>query len=75
MDDILSAVDSKVARHLVDHLLLDYLRNKTRILCTHHVQFLQAADWILVLEDGQLVCQGGIDLSSYLHSTLSVYIS
>lgn len=58
MDDVLSAVDSQVARHLVDSLLVDYLRNKTRILCTHHAQFLQSADWILVFEDGQLISQG-----------------
>ena len=58
MDDVLSAVDPKVARHLVDSLLVDYLRGKTRILCTHHAQYLHAADWIVVFEDGQLVSQG-----------------
>lgn len=58
MDDILSAVDSQVARHLVESLMVDYLRNKTRILCTHHAHYLQSADWVLVFQDGQLICQG-----------------
>lgn len=58
MDDVLSAVDSQVARHLVESLMVDYLRNKTRILCTHHAHYLQSADWILVFEDGQLTSQG-----------------
>ena len=58
MDDVLSAVDSQVARHLVDSLIVDYLRNKTRILCTHHVNYLQSADWVLVFDEGNLVSQG-----------------
>lgn len=58
MDDILSAVDPEVGKYLVEHLLLEYLSKKTRILCTHHPQFLQSADWILVFHDGQLVSQG-----------------
>lgn len=66
MDDVLSAVDSQVARHLMDSLMVDYLRNKTRILCTHHAQFLQSADWILVFEDGQLISQGSFIFIFYL---------
>lgn len=58
MDDILSAVDSQVARHLVDTLLCDHLSNKTRILCTHHAYYLQSADWILVFDNGRIVSQG-----------------
>lgn len=58
MDDILSAVDSQVARHLVDTLLVDHLRNRTRILCTHHAHFLHAADWIFVFDEGRIVSEG-----------------
>ena len=68
MDDVLSAVDSQVARHLVDSLMVDYLRNKTRILCTHHAQFLQSADWVLVFDNGQLISQG-----IYVYSKMSHY--
>jgi len=58
MADVLSAVDSQVSRHLVDSLMVDYLRNKTRILFSHHAQFLQSADWVLVFENSQLISQG-----------------
>ena len=58
MDDVLSAVDTQVARHLVDSLLVDHLERKTRILCTHHSQLLQSADWIIVLHQGRVVSQG-----------------
>lgn len=30
------------------------LRRKTRILCTHHIKFLAAADVIVVMEDGRI---------------------
>ena len=73
MDDVLSAVDSQVARHLVDSLMVDYLRNKTRILCTHHAHFLQSADWVLVFREGKLVSQGppSVVLSSEVDGDLS----
>ena len=58
MDDILSAVDTQVARHLIDSLLIDHLERKTRILCTHHAHMLQSADWIIVLNEGRVVSQG-----------------
>lgn len=66
MDDVLSAVDSQVARHLVESLMVDYLRNKTRILCTHHAHYLQSADWILVFEGGQLISQGKTSLKIFV---------
>lgn len=71
MDDVLSAVDSQVARHLVDSLLSDYLCNKTRILCTHHAYYLQSADWILVFENGRIVSQGSLTSFDFLLRMLS----
>ncbi|KAF4523999.1 hypothetical protein B566_EDAN013841 [Ephemera danica] len=41
MDDILSAVDPNVAKNIFSKCILSLLKNKTRILCTHHRQFLQ----------------------------------
>ncbi|XP_025830829.1 multidrug resistance-associated protein 7 isoform X2 [Agrilus planipennis] len=54
LDDILSAVDVKVAKHIFQHCLLGLLKNKTRILCTHHVQFLMHCDKIVVLKNGTI---------------------
>ncbi|KAJ8945829.1 hypothetical protein NQ318_008713 [Aromia moschata] len=53
MDDVLSAVDTKVAKHIFQHCIMGLLLNKTRILCTHHVQFLMCADTIAHIENGK----------------------
>lgn len=58
LDDPLSAVDAHVSRHLFDECISGYLRNKTRILVTHQLQFLKKADLIVVVDDGELVAQG-----------------
>lgn len=34
------------------------LKNKTRLLCTHHTQFLKDADWIIVLNEGNIIDEG-----------------
>ncbi|KAG0378501.1 hypothetical protein BGX24_003626 [Mortierella sp. AD032] len=56
LDDPLSAVDAHVAQHLWKNLLgpNGLLKDKTRILVTHAVQFLGDADRIVVLKDGQV---------------------
>uniref|UniRef100_A0A182P629 Uncharacterized protein n=1 Tax=Anopheles epiroticus TaxID=199890 RepID=A0A182P629_9DIPT len=62
LDDPLSAVDAHVGRHLFDLCLgpqgrLGTLRT-TRILVTHQVHFLKEADWVVVLNEGQVQAQG-----------------
>ncbi|XP_069682959.1 ATP-binding cassette sub-family C member 10 [Periplaneta americana] len=58
LDDIMSAVDVNVARHIFHKCINGILRSKTRILCTHHVQYLLSADNILVMENGKITQQG-----------------
>lgn len=58
LDDIFSAVDYKVAHQLYEKCVMGILRDKTRIVCTHHVRFLQHADLILVMDNGKIVNQG-----------------
>lgn len=50
LDDPLSAVDPKVARHLFERCVKGYLNGKTRILVTHQLQFLRRVDSIVFLE-------------------------
>lgn len=57
-DDIFAAVDYKVAKELYWKCIMGVLRNKTRIVCTHHLQFLQDADLILVMENGRVKERG-----------------
>ncbi|CAF1199030.1 unnamed protein product, partial [Rotaria sordida] len=58
LDDPLSAVDSKVSKHLFDKSIKYYLRDKIRILVTHQIQFLQGATKIIVLDNGEMIQMG-----------------
>ncbi|KAG5331515.1 MRP4 protein, partial [Acromyrmex charruanus] len=57
-DDPLSAVDTRVAKHLYGNCITEYLHGKTRILVTHQLQFLKRADHIVVLDRGFVKMQG-----------------
>lgn len=50
LDDPLSAVDSRVAKHLFHRCIKNYLHGTTRILVTHQLQFIKQADTIAVLD-------------------------
>ncbi|XP_071508424.1 ATP-binding cassette sub-family C member 4-like [Diadema antillarum] len=58
LDDPLSAVDSEVSRHIFEKCIMEYLADKPRILVTHQLQFLSAADQILVLKEGHMEAVG-----------------
>ncbi|XP_036396882.1 multidrug resistance-associated protein 4 [Megalops cyprinoides] len=74
LDDPLSAVDAEVGRHLFEQCICGLLRKKPRILVTHQLQYLKAADQILVLKEGHMVARGtytelqrsGVDFTSLL---------
>ncbi|XP_033733634.1 multidrug resistance-associated protein 7-like [Pecten maximus] len=52
LDDPLSAVNAHVAKHIYDKCIMGILGTKTKILCTHHAQFLGNADLVIVMDDG-----------------------
>ncbi|XP_050510756.1 ATP-binding cassette sub-family C member 4-like isoform X2 [Diabrotica virgifera virgifera] len=54
LDDPLSAVDSEVGKRIFDECVKSYLRDKTRLLVTHHLQYLQEADQIIIVDKGNL---------------------
>ena len=58
LDDPLASVDTHVASHIFTHCIMGFLKNKTRILCTHHRKYLQDADLILVMDHNQIICSG-----------------
>ena len=58
VDDIFSAVDGHVAAHIYRKVILGLLKEKTRLLCTHHTRYLNGADSILVMENGQITEEG-----------------
>ncbi|KAI4294946.1 hypothetical protein MLD38_040781 [Melastoma candidum] len=57
-DDPFSAVDAHTGSHLFKECLLGVLSTKTVIYVTHQVEFLPAADLILVMKDGEIVEAG-----------------
>lgn len=57
-DDPFSAVDAHTGSHLFKECLLGLLHSKTVIYVTHQVEFLPAADLILVMKDGRIIQAG-----------------
>nr|KYP42184.1 ABC transporter C family member 3 [Cajanus cajan] len=53
-DDVFSAVDAHTGSHLFKECLLGLLSSKTVVYVTHQVEFLPAADLILVMKDGKI---------------------
>ena len=58
LDDTLSAVDSKIGQQIYQNCLHGILANRLRILVTHQVQYLEIADHILVLDNGEIISEG-----------------
>lgn len=63
-DDVLSAVDSRVGKIIVDKLFNNYLKGRTRILATHQLSLVKTADRIVYLNgDGTIDCGSLNELS------------
>ncbi|KAL7947345.1 P-loop containing nucleoside triphosphate hydrolase protein [Trichoderma barbatum] len=60
LDDVLSAVDSHVGRHIIENVLgpRGLLSTKTRILATNAISVLKQASYITLLKDGEVVERG-----------------
>jgi len=61
MDDPISALDSKVRKKIYKRVFQTMLKGKTRILCTHAIDFLHLADKIVVLDEGSIAVQGSYE--------------
>lgn len=57
LDDTLSAVDTQTEKIILDHLLKTRSQ-RTVLLTTHRLSCVQKADWILVLDQGEIIEQG-----------------
>ncbi|OMO51835.1 hypothetical protein CCACVL1_29558 [Corchorus capsularis] len=57
-DDPFSAVDAHTGSHLFKEVILGILSSKTVIYVTHQVEFLPAADLILVMKGGRIIQAG-----------------
>ncbi|KAI9791941.1 MAG: hypothetical protein M1816_003210 [Peltula sp. TS41687] len=63
LDDVLSAVDQHVGRHLIENVLgtKGLLSGKTRVLATNSIPVLKQANLVILLREGTIVEQGGYD--------------
>jgi len=50
MDDPISALDADVRKQIINKVFLGVLKDKTRILVTHAIDFLAQADHIVMMD-------------------------
>ncbi|XP_044750491.1 ATP-binding cassette sub-family C member 4-like [Coccinella septempunctata] len=58
LDDILSALDTKVGKYIFEECVLKFLEGKTRVLVTHQLHYLMNVEHIVILEKGYVEEQG-----------------
>lgn len=58
MDDPISALDANVRKKIIENLILRYLKQKTRVLVTHAIDFIHLADKIMILDKGYVAAYG-----------------
>ncbi|KAJ4958376.1 hypothetical protein NE237_025487 [Protea cynaroides] len=61
LDDPFSAVDAHTGTQLFENCLMGILKDKTILYVTHQVEFLPAADLILVMQNGRVKQGGGFE--------------
>ncbi|KAF5294184.1 hypothetical protein FQR65_LT10895 [Abscondita terminalis] len=70
LDDPFSAVDPHVGQHMFNSCVLKFLKNKSVVVVTHQLQYLQYVDEIVLLENGRISVKGSYEelrnSSSYL---------
>ena len=54
MDDPISAVDMTVRKRIFNQVFRGVLKNKTRVLVTHAVDFIHLADKVILMKDGKV---------------------
>ena len=55
MDDPISALDANVKKKIFQNVFMGQLKNKTRVLVTHAVDFLHLVDNIILFKEGQVI--------------------
>lgn len=78
MDDPISALDANVKRSIFNNVFMADLKDKTRILVTHAVDFLGQVDEVIVLKEGKVVLMGAyedIKDDPYLRQLESIHAS
>ncbi|QQP39306.1 ATP-binding cassette sub-family C member 7, partial [Caligus rogercresseyi] len=53
IDDVFASLDPNVGARIYNEVMLDLLKKKTRILCTHNPQYVNDANVIIRVKDGE----------------------
>lgn len=61
MDDPISALDAHVRKSVFDQVITGLMKQKTRILTTHAVDFVKMADHVVIMKDGKIAAQGSYE--------------
>lgn len=61
LDDVLSAVDARVGKHIMQSCFMGLLKDKTRILATHQLSLIGSADRIIFLNGDGSIAVGTSD--------------
>lgn len=61
MDDPISALDASVRKQIIEKVILGKLKNKTRVLVTHAIDFVNFADSIIIMDKGRIVAKGSFE--------------
>jgi ATP-binding cassette subfamily C (CFTR/MRP) protein 1 len=54
-------VDAHVGKSIFDNCIMGALKDKTRVLVTHQLQFVSKADLVIVMKDGKITEIGSYD--------------
>lgn len=60
-DDPISALDADVCKKVFTQCFLGFLKNKTRILATHNIQYLNFFDRIIWMDKGKIIFNGSME--------------
>ena len=58
LDDPLSAVDAKVGKYVFERCICGLLANRLRVFTTHQLQYIDKADHVVVLREGEVLQEG-----------------
>ena len=77
IDDSLSALDSHVGKSIFNNVFMDRFvnRGKTVIMVTHVLEYLDKADNIIFIENGEIICQGKYQYLKENEPDFKIFIS
>ena len=58
LDDPISALDANIGKKVMNDLIINYLKNKTRIIVTHALQYLKYMDKVIYMKNGRIEWSG-----------------